>query len=62
MKNESIKVIDPNILLSLINTKLRDQYDSLELLCDDLDIDKNEIIKKLKLIGYEYYEESNQFK
>ena len=28
---------DPNILLSYINTKLRDQYPSLDALCDDLD-------------------------
>ena len=31
---------DPNILLSYINTKLRDQYPSLEALCEDLDVTK----------------------
>ena len=30
---------DPIILLSFINTRLRDQYASLDALCDDLDID-----------------------
>lgn len=62
MTNESIKTMDPQILLSLINTKLRDQYESLEALCDDLSITEEEIIKKLKSIGYEYNKESNQFK
>lgn len=62
MTNESIKTMDPQILLSLINTKLRDQYESLEALCDDLGITEEEIIKKLKSIGYEYNKESNQFK
>lgn len=62
MTNESIKTMDPQILLSLINTKLRDQYESLEALCDDLSIIEEEIIKKLKSIGYEYNKESNQFK
>lgn len=62
MTNESMKTMDPQILLSLINTKLRDQYESLEALCDDLSITEEEIIKKLKSIGYEYNKESNQFK
>lgn len=62
MTNESIKVMDANILLSIINTKLRDQYDSLEILCDDLKIAKDEIINKLRLIEYEYNREKNQFK
>ena len=62
MTNESIKSMDPQILLSLVNTKLRDQYASLEALRDDLNINEDEIIKKLKSIGYEYNKESNQFK
>lgn len=53
---------DPVMLLSFINMKLRDQYDSLEALCDDLDISKQEIIEKLKKIDYIYDNEKNQFK
>ena len=53
---------DPAMLLSYINMKLRDQYDSLERLCDDLDISKSEIVEKLKTIDYIYYNEKNQFK
>ena len=30
---------DPVILLSVINTKLRDFYPSLDALCDDLQVD-----------------------
>lgn len=62
MTNESIKTMDPQILLSLINTKLRDQYESLEALCDDLSITEEELVNKLKSIGYEYNNEFNQFK
>ena len=40
MTNDSIKNIDPNILLSIMNTKLRDQYASLDILCYDLESDK----------------------
>jgi hypothetical protein len=53
---------DPNILLSYINLKLRDFYDSLDSLCDDLDVSKDEIIDALKSIGYSYDDKTNQFK
>ena len=53
---------DPAILLSFINMKLRDQYDSLESLCDDLDVSKQDIIETLKKIDYIYDETNNQFK
>lgn len=53
---------DPVMLLSFINMKLRDQYDSLDALCDDLDISKQKIIEKLKKIDYIYDNEKNQFK
>lgn len=53
---------DPVMLLSYVNMKLRDQYDSLDALCDDLDISKQEIIEKLKNIDYIYDIEKNQFK
>jgi len=53
---------DPNILLSYINLKLRDFYDSLDSLCDDLDVSKDDIIKTLDSIGYRYDEKTNQFK
>ena len=60
MLNKSLDTMDPNILLSLVNTKLRDSYSSLELLCDDIDIEKHKIIEKLKTIGYDYDESQNQ--
>lgn len=62
MTNDSIKIIDPNILLSVMNTKLRDQYDSLDVLCYDLGIAKEGILRKLDSIGYAYNERENQFK
>ena len=53
---------DPMMLLSYINMKLRDDYDSLEELCKSLDIDEDEIRAKLKDVGYTYNKEINQFK
>lgn len=52
---------EPVMLLSYINLKLRDDYSSLDLLCEDLDISKTEIIEKLKSINYSYDEKLNQF-
>lgn len=55
-------VQDPNMLLSLVNTRLRDMYASLDELCDDLDEDKAALVEKLAGIGYAYDRVANQFK
>lgn len=52
---------DPNILLSFVNTRLRDNYSSLALLCDDLDIDETELKARLATIGYTYEPQLNKF-
>lgn len=52
---------DRMILLSLINTKLRDYYKNLDELCEDMNIEKSELTKKLAEIDYEYNEELNKF-
>jgi len=52
---------DPIILLSYVNTKLRDEYADLDELCDDLDADKEELIRKLEGVNYVYSPERNQF-
>ena len=51
----------PMILLSFINTKLRDDYDSLDALCEDFHVAKDEIEEKLGSIDYEYDETLNKF-
>ncbi len=53
---------DPVMLLSVVNTNLRDFYSSLDEFCNAKDADKNEIVNALLAIGYEYNQESNQFK
>lgn len=52
---------DPIILLSYVNTKLRDYYSTLDDLCNDLDCDKNKIITTLKSIDYSYNLKQNRF-
>lgn len=45
---------DPVMLLSVINTELRDKYPSLDALCEDREITKTSITDTLKGIDYEY--------
>ena len=52
---------DPMLLLSVINTKLRDYYPNLDLLCEELQIDSETLKKRLAEIDYEYDPEQNQF-
>jgi len=52
---------DPIMLLSAVNMKLRDQYASLDALCEDMDVDRKEIEAKLAEVGYEYDRENNRF-
>lgn len=52
---------DPMLCLSVVNTKLRDQYKDLDALCEDLNVDKSTLVEKLSMIDYEYDMEQNQF-
>ncbi|MDE5844599.1 MAG: DUF4250 domain-containing protein [Muribaculaceae bacterium] len=53
---------DPIMLYSYINTLLRDRYDSLEKLCDDMEIDKKALEEKLQSVGMVYEPLTNQFR
>lgn len=52
---------DPILLLSVVNTKLRDYYPSLDALCDDMDVSREVLVEKLGMIDYRYDAEKNQF-
>ena len=52
---------DPMMLLSYVNTQLRDFYESLEGSCSSQDVSAEELKKKLKTIDYEYDEKLNKF-
>ena len=52
---------DPMMLLSFVNTKLRDQYASLDALCDDLDAPRAALEAKLGEIDYFYNAKENRF-
>ena len=46
---------DPMMLFSFINMKLRDNYSSLDELCDEM------LVQKLMSAGFEYSQENNKF-
>lgn len=52
---------DPMMLMSWVNMKLRDFYPSLETLCEDLEIDREELVETLGKAGFEYNSELNKF-
>lgn len=52
---------DPVMLLSFANMKLRDFYSSLDDMCEDLQLDRKELEKKLGTIDFAYGEKANQF-
>ncbi|MCR5576177.1 MAG: DUF4250 domain-containing protein [Oscillospiraceae bacterium] len=53
---------DPFVLLSTVNTKLRDEYESLDALCAALDTDRAELEEKLAAVGYTYDPARNAFR
>ena len=52
---------DPVLLLSIVNTELRDYYPSLDAFCEDRLVKKELIIRALKSIDYEYDSVKNRF-
>ena len=53
---------DPIILLSFVNTQLRDTYPSLTEFCRSNDVDEEALKAKLSAVGYTYDAERNCFR
>lgn len=52
---------DPYMLLSFINTKLRDDFSSLDELCKAFSVEKSELTETLERIDYHYNSDTNSF-
>lgn len=61
MDKEQVLTMDPYILLSIVNMKLRDSFDSFEGMCEEYDLEADLLKKRLKIIGYNYNPGNNQF-
>ncbi len=53
---------DPFLLLSVVNTKLRDEYESLDALCAALGLDRAALEEKLAAAGFCYDPARNAFR
>lgn len=53
---------DINILVSMVNMKLRDEYSSLYDFISNYDVSIEELTNRMESNGYYYNEEENQFK
>ena len=53
---------DPYMLLSWLNLKLRDEYDSFEELCRSEDADAEKILEKMAAIGAAYDKAEKRFR
>ncbi len=49
------------MLYSAVNMMLRDRYNSLDELCDDLDVDRRQLERQLAEVGFEYSVKDNKF-
>ncbi|MDO4271336.1 MAG: DUF4250 domain-containing protein [Eubacteriales bacterium] len=49
------------ILLSYVNTKLRDEYAALSDLCGDLGLSESALCHRLAAVGYTYDRTHNRF-
>lgn len=53
---------DTFMLLSVVNTLLRDQYPTLDELCKAVGTDRDELVARLAEAGFEYMPQINQFR
>ena len=52
---------DPFMLLGVVNMKLRDQYASLDELCEDLQVERKALEARLAAAGFEYLAAHKRF-
>ena len=52
---------DDAILLSFVNTKLRDEFSSLSDFCECYGAEEGEVVSRLAALGYKYDEDQNAF-
>ncbi len=62
MDIKNYRKMDPVILLSILNTKLRDFSEDLKDLSLEHNIDIEELTEYMKSKGFIYSEETNQFR
>lgn len=52
---------DPAMLYSIVNMKLRDEFDSLDELCATLGVERSDLEERLAAVGFTYDPANNRF-
>jgi hypothetical protein len=61
MDIKNMESMDPNLLLSIVNMKLRDEFENFDDLLRYYDLKDADLTDRLKEIGYHYCEKTHQF-
>ncbi|WP_122035928.1 DUF4250 domain-containing protein [Aliivibrio sp. EL58] len=62
MTPEKVATMDPIMLMSIVNMKIRDEFGDLYCLVKFYELDQNVLVKRLSEAGFEYLEEAKQFR
>ncbi|WP_063661721.1 DUF4250 domain-containing protein [Aliivibrio fischeri] len=62
MTPEKMASMDPVMLMSMVNMKIRDEFGDLDSYVKFYELDKDHLIKKLADAGFDYLEEAKQFR
>ena len=62
MNLSNFEKMDPVMLMSIVNMKLRDEFTELDNLVAFYDIDKNALVAKLAAAGFDYLPDAKQFR
>jgi hypothetical protein len=55
-------LMDPHLLVGLVNTEIRNHCDDLEDLCRTHEIDQDTLVARLAKAGYDYFPEQKKFR
>ena len=56
------ETMDPVMLMSIVNMKIRDEFGDLDALVKYFDIDKDKLVARLASAGFDYLPEAKQFR
>ena len=62
MTPEKVASMDPIMLMSIVNMKIRDEFGDLDSFVKFYELDQDALIKRLADAGFDYLEEAKQFR
>ncbi|OLQ79519.1 hypothetical protein BIT28_17625 [Photobacterium proteolyticum] len=62
MDVKNFETMDPVMLMSIVNMKIRDEFGDLDNLVKYYGIDKDKLVARLANAGFDYLPEANQFR